>query len=159
MKRLLVIALVLAGCGSSSELPAATPTIDMSRFGPRHAAARATPPPVRLPALQGSVPAGQVGVVDIAGRVAVRPARLETSSDASLERLAWSSWSDAGASGSGEFSVLDCQPNCATGHTRRVAATVTLSDVRMCDGRRYFGRAVVKLASGPAPTSYVRAPC
>jgi hypothetical protein len=160
MKRLLVLALVLAGCGSSSsELPVATPTIDMSRFGPRHAVAGATPAPIKLPPLHGSAPAGEVGVVDISGRVAARPETLQTSADASLRRLVWSSWSADGASASGEFRVQDCQPNCATGHTRKLPATVELSDVKTCEGRRYFGRAVVKLASGPAPTSYVRAPC
>ena len=160
MKRLLVLALVLAGCGSSSsELPAATPTIDMSQFGPRHAVAGATPAPIELPALHGSVPAGEVGVVDISGLVSARPGTLQTSTDGSLQRLAWSSWSADGASASGEFRVLDCQPNCATGHTRTVPATVELSGVKTCEGRRYFGRAVVKLASGPAPSSYVRAPC
>jgi len=160
MKRLLVCAVLLCGCGgATSELPAATPTIDMSQFGPRHAQPRATPPPIKLPALHGSVPAGEVGVVDIAGLVAARPKSLQTSTDAALDGLSWTSWASDGASGSGSFSVNDCQPNCATGRTRRQAATVQLSDVRTCDGRRYFGRAVVKLASGPAPTSYVRAPC
>jgi len=160
MKRLLVLALVVAGCGgTASELPVATPTIDMSQFGPRHAKPRATPPPIKLPALHGSIPAGEVGVVDIAGLVSARPKTLQTSTDAALDGLSWTSWAADGASGSGSFSVNDCQPNCATGRTRRVAAVVALSDVRTCDGRRYFGRAVVKLASGPAPTSYVRAPC
>ena len=161
MRRLLLCALALCGCGgaSSPELPAATPTIDMSQFGPRHAVARATPPPAQLPALHGAVAAGEIGVVDISGLVSARPKTLQTSSDASMQRLVWSEWSPAGASGSGEFNVLECQPNCATGHTRRVSATVALSGVKVCDGRRYFGRAVVKLASGPAPTSYVRAPC
>jgi hypothetical protein len=160
MKRLVVCALLVAGCGGAgSELPVATPTIDMSQYGPRHAVAGATPAPIKLPPLHGTVAAGDVGVVDISGLVAARPKSLQTSTDASLEQLAWSSWGDGGASASGEFHVLDCQPNCATGHTRSVAATVELSDVRVCDGRRYFGRAVVKLASGPAPTSYVRAPC
>lgn len=159
MKRVLVLALVLCGCGSAGELPAATPTIDMSQFGPRHAVAGATPAPIKLPPLRGKVPAGQVGVVDISGLVSARPKTLHTSTDASLEGLAWSSWGDDGAAGAGEFHVLECQPNCATGHTRTVSASVALSDVRVCDGRRYYGRAVVKLASGPAPTSYVRAPC
>jgi hypothetical protein len=159
MRRVLVLALVLCGCGSSGELPAATPTIDMSQFGPRHPVAGATAAPIKLPPLHGAVPAGDVGVVDITGRVSARPKMLQTSADASLDGLAWSSWSADGASASGSFSVNSCQPNCATGRTRKVAATVALSDVRVCDGRRYFGRAVVTLASGPAPTSYVRAPC
>jgi hypothetical protein len=160
MKRLLLCALLLCGCGgTSSELPAATPTIDMSQFGPRHAVGGATPAPIKLPPLHGTLPPGEIGVVDISGLVAARPKTLQTSSDASLQGLVWSSWAEDGASGSGEFRVLDCQPNCAIGHTRKVPATIALSDVKTCDGRRYFGRAVVKLASGPAPTSYVRAPC
>jgi hypothetical protein len=165
MKRLLVLGFLLCGCGSAGELPAATPTIDMSRFGPRHAVARAAPPaapvvaPRLTPALDARLRAGAIAVAGIDGAAGIRPATLATSSDASLDRLSWSSWSADGASGSGEFRVLDCQPNCATGHTRTVPATVALSDVKLCDGRRYFGRAVVTLASGPAPTSYVRAPC
>jgi hypothetical protein len=160
MKRLLLLALVLCGCGSAgSELPVATPTIDMSQYGPRQAVAGATPAPIKLPPLHGGAPDGEVGVVDITGLVSAQPKTLQTSTDASVEGVKWSSWSDEGASGAGEFSVNDCQPNCATGHTQRVAATVQLSDVKVCDGRRYFGRAVVKPASGPAPTSYVRAPC
>jgi hypothetical protein len=104
-------------------------------------------------------PAARVAVAGIDGAAGIRPASLETSSDGSLERLSWTAWGDDGAAGAGEFHVLECQPNCATGHTRTVPASVALSDVRVCDGRRYYGRAVVTLASGPAPTSYVRAPC
>jgi hypothetical protein len=166
MRRLLLCALLVTGCGSAGELPAATPTIDMSQFGPRRAVARATPPstapavrPRITPRLDAALRSGAIAVVGVNGDAGIRPAALETSSDASLEGLSWSSWSAGGASGSGEFLVQDCQPNCATGHTRRVAATVELNDVRTCEGRRYYGRAVVKLASGPAPTSYVRAPC
>src|SRR5215470_5559390 len=111
MKRVLVLALVLCGCGSAGELPAATPTIDMSQFGPRRAVAGATPAPIKLPALHGSVPAGEVGVVDISGLASARPKTLQTSADASLDGLSWSSWGDDGAAGSGQFHVLECQPN------------------------------------------------
>src|SRR5262245_55551405 len=144
MRRVLVLAVLLCGCGSAGELPAATPTIDMSQFGPRHAVAGATPAPIKLPALHGTVPAGEVGVVDITGLASARPTSLQTSADASLAGMSWSSWGDDGAVGSGEFRVLVCQPNCAAGHSRTVSASVALSDVRVCDGRRYFGRAVVK---------------
>jgi hypothetical protein len=154
---IVLCAVALAGCGSDvAAAPAPAP--DMSKYGPRHAVARATPeaPAVRL---RGSAPAGEIGVVDVTGAVAVRPSSLETSSDASLERLSWSSWDGSGAEGRGEFAVRDCQPNCAAGHTRRVAATVRLTGVQVCDGRRYFGKAEVTLASGPPPATYVRAPC
>jgi hypothetical protein len=157
-------AVLVAGCGAGSSGPAATPTIDMARYGPRHAVERSRPPaPVVRPKLTPDVDrelvAGAVGVVDVGGNVGVRPTVLETSSDAAVEKLDWSRWTRSVAEASGELRVLDCQPSCATGQTRRVRATVRLTDVRQCDGRRYFGTAEVTVAEGPRPTSYVRAPC
>jgi hypothetical protein len=156
LRLIVVCALALAGCGGAVSEP--RPALDMSKYGPRHAVDRASVPAAVVKP-KGTVGADQVGVMDIAGAVGVRPAVLATSSDASVSRLRWTAWSRAGASARGEFSYLDCQPNCAAGHTRRVAATVRLSGVRVCAGRSYFGKAEVTLASGPRPTSYVRAPC
>jgi hypothetical protein len=160
----LVCAVLVAGCGAASDGPTATPPIDMSQYGPRHAVARSRPPaplvrPKLTPDIDRELAAGAVGVVDAGGNVGIRPTVLETSSDAAVERLDWSRWTRSGAEASGELRVLDCQPNCATGHTRRVGATVRLTGVRVCDGRRYFGTAQVTVAEGAPPTSYVRAPC
>src|SRR3954453_18020782 len=103
MRRGVVCALFLWGRGRAApELPAATPAIDMSRFGPRHAVVRATPAPITLPALHAGAPAGEVGLVDGAGLASARPDVLQTSEDASVRRLVWSSWSADGASASGE---------------------------------------------------------
>jgi hypothetical protein len=159
-----LIAVALAGCGAAAGQPAA-PAIDMARYGPRHAVARSGPAaaPLAKPRLTGALDRrlrnGEIAVVDVGGKAGIRPPVLETSSDAAVEKLSWSSWGGSEASASGELRVLDCQPSCATGHTRRVAATVRLSDVRVCDGRRYFGTASVTVAEGAPPASYVRAPC
>ncbi len=165
MRRLVLLALLAAGCGGAvDERPAATPTIDMSQYGPRHAVAGKTPQapvfkPVISPAIDRQLRAGAIGVVQVGGVVGVRPRALATSADGGLDGLVWSSWTATGAEGRGEFHVLDCQPDCATGHTRRVAATVELSGVKTCDGRQYFGAAEVTLSEGAPPASYVRAPC
>ena len=163
---LLAVAFVAAGCSTPGDRgAAATPTIDMSQFGPRHAVQRQQPPAPLVgpkPAtgiVERELRSGVVGVVDASGNVGVRPTVLETSSDAQLEQLTWSRWSASGAQARGELRVLDCQPSCATGHTRRIPARVQLSGVRVCGGRRYYGAAEVTLATGPRPTSYVRAPC
>jgi hypothetical protein len=162
---LLLLGVLAAGCGESGGRAAATPTIDLSRYGPRHAVAREQPPaPLVRPkpagsAIERALGAGVVGVVDVSGTVGVRPTVLETASDAQLVRLTWSSWSPAGAEARGELRVLDCQPSCATGHTKRLPARVKLTGVQVCDGRRYYQAAEVTLASGAPPTSYVRAPC
>jgi hypothetical protein len=161
----LLLGALAAGCGEADRRAAATPTVDLSHYGPRHAVARQPPPaPLVSPkpasgAVERELGAGVVGVVDASGNVGVRPTALETASDARLVRLQWSRWSPAGAEARGELRVLDCQPSCATGHTKRLPARVTLSGVRACAGRRYFGAAAVTLETGAPPTSYVRAPC
>ena len=144
------LALVLAGCGRPTSAGASRwrrPTIDSRRFG-----ADVTLSPRRR------APDQLVGGAGAGRRCGRRrrhrgprlraPGTLETSTDASMRRLVWSSWAADGASARGEFRVQDCQPTCAVGHARRLPATVALSDVKTCDGRRYFGRAVVKLALG-----------
>jgi hypothetical protein len=158
------LALLAAGCGSSDER-AAAPTVDLSKYGPRHAVAGHRPvalvPKLRplAPGVARELRAGVVAVVAVDGTVGVRPIALEMASDARLERLSWSQWTASEAQGRGQLRVLDCQPTCASGHPRTVAATVRLSDVRTCAGTRYFGVAEVTVAAGEQPASYVRAPC
>ena len=162
---LVLCAVALAGCGSaaSDERPASTP--DMSKYGSqREVEGLKTPPgPVIKPRISSAVDAqlsgGAVGVEGVGGLVGVRPKTLDTSSDGALSELTWSSWTDSAAVGRGTFSVNDCQPDCADGHPKKVGATVRLSGVTTCDGRRYFGQAEVTLEQGEPPASYVRAPC
>jgi hypothetical protein len=159
--------LVLAGCGLSPDervVNAGAPKLDPHVYGPRHAN-----PNVRIPiprahakaadsAVAAELDAGAVGVVDAGGNVGVRPATLETSSDASLQELRWRQWDASGASGTGRLRVLVCEPTCATGRGRLEPATVTLSSVRQCGGRSYYDAAKVSVR-GEQPVVYVRAPC
>jgi len=161
---LLAFAAVLAGCGAHDRAPA-TATWDAAAYGPRHAVPGATPRP-RIPQARPASPrvarqlaSGAVGVVDVGGTVGVRPRVLETADDATLSDLRWTRWDASGARGSGRLRLLDCQPSCAGGGSRSVAARITLSRVRSCGGRDYFDAATVSVAAGPQPASYVRAPC
>jgi hypothetical protein len=178
MRRLLGVALAglaLAGCGVlDDEGPAVQSKLDPAVYGPARATQSASPPPVGAPpalvkpsaSVARALDDGAVAVVDPGGVVAIRPERLETSSDASLSGLRWTRWGADGAEGSGEFRILTCQPTCASGGSDRVPARITLSGVKTCSGRRYFERGEVVLdvkdtpsGSGAQPAAYLRAPC
>jgi hypothetical protein len=173
MRRLavLICALLVAGCGVlDDEGPALSQGPDPAVYGPQKAVPGETPP-IRVPELRppsGEVAreldAGIVGVVDVTGAVGVRPTVLDTSRDARVESLTWTRWSADGAEATGELRIRDCQPNCARGLTQTTPATITLTGVRECDGRRYFEVAEVRIdpaqtPSGEQPATYVRAPC
>ena len=174
MRRRLALALCglsLAGCGVlDDEGPAVAGTPDPAAYGPGGAVARATPafeaPELSAPtgAVAQALDDGEIGVVDLTGTVAIEPSTLDTASDATLERVRWSRWDEDGAQGTGELRLLDCQPTCVSGGTDRVPATITLTGVKTCDGRRYFETGAVRLVtkdspSGEPPATYIRAPC
>jgi len=171
---LCVLAGLAAGCGVTPDervINPASPTLDPHTYGPQQASPSVTiavdRPHPRRPstAVASQLAAGVVGVVDLTGEVGVRPRTLETSSDATLQDLSWSSWDASGARGSGRLRILDCSPSCATGQPRVIPATVTLSAVRECGGRFYFDAAAVRInpaaapIRGEQPATYVRAPC
>ena len=56
---------------------------------------------------------------------------------AGVIKLKWSSWSRTRAAGSGTEVYDTCNPNCAAGKTKHVAATVTLSKPVSCRGRKH----------------------
>ncbi|HTP22336.1 MAG TPA: hypothetical protein VMJ65_22190 [Solirubrobacteraceae bacterium] len=49
-----------------------------------------------------------------------------------LGKLKWSSWSSTQAVGTGNFTAINCSPDCAAGHTHSVAVKVTLSKPKLC---------------------------
>lgn len=174
MRRLLAClacGLSLAGCGVLDEAgPVAERTPDPATYGPREAVAREEPafaaPKPAAPSAEvaRALDGGAIGVVDLTGRVAIEPHSLEAASDATLEGVRWSSWGERAAEGAGELRRLDCQPTCAGGGDDRVPATIKLSGVTTCDGRRYFESGEVLVdprdtPSGEQPATYVRAPC
>jgi hypothetical protein len=170
---LLGVAAVLAGCGAADDRPAATPmpSLNPNVYGPKQAAPDVRVPiphPHALPAspvVARALAAGVVGVVDMEGHVGVRPPTLETSKDGTLEQVKWLRWGADGAAGRGELHVNTCNPSCAVGTAKTVPVTITLSDVRTCEKRRYFDAAVLQITAadnpfdGRQPVAYVRAPC
>jgi hypothetical protein len=165
---LVVCGLALAGCGVISPdehvVNPGAPKLNARVYGPRRANPAVKIPVARphakpaVASVAAELDAGQVGVVDAGGNVGVRPATLETSSDATLQDLRWRRWDAAGASGTGRLRVLVCEPTCATGRGRLETATVELSSVRQCGGRSYYDAARVSVR-GEQPVVYVRAPC
>ena len=49
-----------------------------------------------------------------------------------LGKLKWSSWSNTQAVGTGNFTAINCTPDCVAGHTHSVAVKVTLSKPKTC---------------------------
>jgi hypothetical protein len=52
--------------------------------------------------------------------------------------IIWSSWTATRAAGTGTVHYNDCTPNCAAGHFRTAAATLTLSKPASCKGAVVF---------------------
>jgi hypothetical protein len=169
----LCVAVALAGCGAAEDGSAAKPvaSLDPSIYGPKTSSPDAAVPIPHpharpaSPAVARALAAGVVGVVDWSGHVGVRPRVMETSTDGTVKGLTWLRWGPSGAVGRGKLEMRYCNPNCAVGPTKVAAATVTLSSVRTCGGRRYFDVASLRIppaespAEGRQPVAYVRAPC
>ena len=105
-----------------------------------------------------SLEAGEIGVVGMTGvdRRAPEGARHRQRHRGSSRCVV-----DAGAptapSAKARCVTRECQPTCASGRTETIPATITLSGVRECRGRRYFESAEVRVrptpsASSPRPT-------
>jgi len=170
----LVVLLALSGCGVLDDVgPATQATPDPALYGPSEATSNESPRSSELPVPPETTPsaevaseldAGQVGVVDMGGAIGVKPASLDTASDLTVSDLHWTAWDASGATGEGRLRLPTCQPTCAAGGTTQLEATVELSGLKTCDGRRYFDHAEVRVdpkvaPSGMQPASYVRAPC
>ena len=159
-------AVLFTGCGVlDDEGPALSQGPDPNVYGPTEAVPRQGPE-IRIPrlhppsqAVARSLDAGEIGVVGMTGVIGVRPDVLDTANDIRVDSLQWSTWGADGAVGEGEMLTRECQPTCAGGRTKTIPATVTLSGVRECRGRRYFESAEIRVTAGEQPATYVRAPC
>jgi hypothetical protein len=165
-------AFALAGCGVvDDEGPAVPRGPDPAVYGPTEpkppgAGGEISIPELRPPTeeVARELDAGAIAVVDITGAVGVRPDVVETATDMVIEGVTWDRWGEDGAEGHGEARWLDCQSTCANGQAIRIPATITLSGVRECKGRRYYEAGAVTIdpsrtPAGEQPATYVRAPC
>jgi hypothetical protein len=165
---LLAMCLAAAGCGAAGEdsqppvVPLATGTPEagslVSEPEPTQAALDARPGR-RMAARLG---AGEVAVVDLTGRIGIRPRALAFAKGGRMEGVEWSTWSDRRAEGTGRMVGVICNPTCAQGTTITVPATITLTRPVACPRGRFFGRGEVDVASSDPDaesTSWLAAPC
>jgi len=163
---LVALALVASACGASEDEPQAP-------------VATATPPPAaREPAdprptkaavdarpgagLKARLDAGEVALVDLVGRIGIRPRELEFAKGGRMEEVEWSRWTDRGAEGRGRMVGLVCDPTCAQGTTITVPATIVLSQPVACPAGRFFDRGRIEVESDDPDaqsTSWLAAPC
>jgi hypothetical protein len=180
MRALVVIALLAlsfgAGCVGSDEQPAqpqgrivddgvsdkdaARPAISLVDPIPTKAALRAKPDA----ALRKRLDAGAVALVDLNGRMGIRPPRIDFAKDARLLDIEWQRWDDRGAVGRGQMVGVYCDPDCGRGQRIAAPATITLSKPVACPRGRFFDGSKVDVegaADDPAYklTSWLAAPC
>jgi hypothetical protein len=170
MRRAIVcvaLALLAGACGSEEErLP---PVVPLATGTPEAGSAAADPVPTKAarearpgPLLAARLDAGEVAVVDLTGRIGIRPRAVEFAKGGRMEDLEWSVWGDRRAVGSGRMVGLVCNPTCAHGTTITVPATITLSAPVACPRGRFFGRGKVDADSSDPDaesTSWLAAPC
>jgi hypothetical protein len=161
------LALFGAACGSSED---EAPPAPVATAPPPSAGSAATDAePTRAaedarpgPRLKARLDAGEVALVDLVGRIGIRPRTLEFAKGGRMEDVEWSRWTDRGAEGSGRMVGLVCDPTCAQGTTITVPATITLSHPVACPVGRFFDRGRIEVASDDPDaqsTSWLAAPC
>ena len=164
---ILLVALGLAACGAEEERPAAATPAATPTFDPATAGERAEPTKAARDARPGAelrarLDAGEVAVVDLQGRIGIRPRTLEFAKGGRLEDLEWSSWGDREAVASGRMTGVVCEPTCAQGTVITVPATISLTRPVACPAGRFFDRGRIEVESDdPAAqsTSWLAAPC
>jgi hypothetical protein len=112
--------------------------------------------------LAARLDAGEVALVDLVGRIGIRPRTIDFAKGGRMEDVEWSRWTDRGAEGSGRMVGLVCDPTCAQGTTITVPATITLSQPVACPAGRFFDRGRIEVASDDPDaqsTSWLAAPC
>jgi hypothetical protein len=166
---LLALALVPAACGSSEEdAPPPAPPVGAAE-SPGAASVPRDPEPTKAAAdarpgrrLRARLEAGEVALVDLTGRIGIRPRSIEFAKGGRIEDVEWSRWTDRGAEGSGRMVGLVCDPTCAQGTTITVPATILLSRPVACPAGRFFDRGRIEPASDDPDaesTSWLAAPC
>lgn len=108
-------------------------------------------------------PRGSVVVVDVTGDdLTGRPPQIEFAKDGTLSELHWTGWGSEEAVGRGAVAMLDCTPSCARGLRRRSVATIRLTRLKRCGGRRYYDSAEVTFGTGAERSharAFIGAPC
>jgi hypothetical protein len=162
-----LLAFAAAGCGAAEE--DAPPPIIPAGGTPEAGSAVSEPVPTKAARqahpgrrLAARLAAGETALVDLTGRIGIRPRELSFAKGGRMEAVEWSRWSDGSAVGTGRMVGIVCDPTCAHGTTITVPATITLSRPVACPEGRFFDRAKIEAASDDPDaesTSWLAAPC
>lgn len=111
----------------------------------------------------GGAARGAVVVVDVTGRdLTSAPRQIEFAKDGTLSGLRWTGWGSDAAVGRGAVRLLECNPSCARGLPRKSVATIRLTRLKRCQGRRFYDAAEVTFGTGAErghARAHIGAPC
>jgi hypothetical protein len=170
----LLAALLCCGCVGADDQPAQAPvaTVDdgvSAEDAARPAITLVDPIPTEAAlaarpsaALRRRLDAGAVALVDLSGRIGIRPRVVEFAKDGRLVDVEWRRWGDRGAEGRGRLVGVVCDPDCGRGRRFEAPATIRLSDPFACPRGRFFDRSAIDVASDDPDaewTSWLAAPC
>jgi len=172
-----VLALVLAGCGSGTPASSSTSTTGSHTTTTRprttttlkpstttsttSRSSTTTSPPATTSTTTTTAPpsttttAAVPALVPLGGATPLyRPSQFNYTQDGtgSVSNITWSTWSSAGATGTGTVNLNNCVPNCASGTFTGYPATVTLSGASQTSQGYVFTQMVISAPGSPDPT-------
>jgi hypothetical protein len=170
----LLAATLCAGCLGSDEKSARAPvpTVDdgvSEKDAARPASTLADPLPTQAALdarpsdeLRTQLDAGAVALVDLVGKMDIRPEQIEFAKGGRLVELEWQRWDSRGAEGRGRMIGVVCEPDCGHGTQIEAPATIRLSHPVACPRGRFFDRGRIEVESDrpeAESTSWLAAPC
>jgi hypothetical protein len=171
---LLLAALLWSGCMGADEEPAGAPvaTVDdgvSERDAARPASTLVDPLPTKAALdarpgaeLRARLDAGAVALVDLAGRMEIRPREIDFANGGRMVDVEWRRWDGRGAEGRGRMIGVVCEPDCGRGTRIDADATIRLSEPVACPHGRFFDRGRIEVDSDrpeARSTSWLAAPC
>jgi hypothetical protein len=85
---------------------------------------------------------------DLSGESSSEPRDLLIFQQIPVSQLDWRAWGSPSAEATGAAERSDCNPDCATGAIVPSDITITLSEIRECEGRRQYSEAAYVLSVG-----------
>ena len=115
-----------------------------------------------LDALRARLDAGAVALVDLEGKIAIRPGAITFAKGGRIVALEWERWTARDAVATGRMEGVVCDPDCARGRLVVAPATIRLDKPVACPRGRFFDHAVIEVdADDPEAdsNSWLAAPC
>ncbi|WP_462419015.1 hypothetical protein [Kytococcus sp. Marseille-QA3725] len=141
--------LLLAACAGPDEVPQSHGLDSAAEVSP-DASATSGPPAGSATTSAHEDPEPQI--LDCLGEgTLVRPETLNLDcqdTNATLSQLQWAEWDAGGAKGTGEFSVNNCQPNCAEGDLETYQVEVEAPEVKTSQAGSVYTSVIVEFPDG-----------